>query len=105
MCLDKIDKHTVDALAAEGFLDIDHDTLCMVLERDTLRIREVVLFNAVVRWAEAECIRQNMPNNPDNQRSHLKRALTLIRFPLMSVEEFASEVAQSGILTDREVVS
>ncbi|RWS19972.1 BTB/POZ domain-containing protein 2-like protein, partial [Leptotrombidium deliense] len=25
MCLDTIDKHTVDALSAEGFLDIDHD--------------------------------------------------------------------------------
>lgn len=46
MCLDTIDKHTVEALAAEGFLDIDLQTLCSVLERDTLRIREVALFNA-----------------------------------------------------------
>ncbi|XP_054159112.1 BTB/POZ domain-containing protein 2-like [Oppia nitens] len=105
MCLETIDKHTVEALAAEGFLDIDFDTLTTVLERDTLRIREVVLFNAVVRWAEQECHRQNSANNPDNQRKTLSRALYLIRFPLMTVEEFAVEVAQSGILTDREVVS
>lgn len=31
-------------------------------------------------------------------------ALSLIRFPLMTVEEFAVGPAQSGILTDREVV-
>ncbi|CAG2122999.1 unnamed protein product, partial [Medioppia subpectinata] len=54
MCLETIDKYTAEALAAEGFLDIDFDTLTTVLERDTLRIREVVLFNAVVRWAEQE---------------------------------------------------
>ena len=29
----------------------------------------------------------------------------MIRFPLMSIEEFAVSVAQSGILTDKEVVS
>ena len=29
----------------------------------------------------------------------------MIRFPLMSIEEFAASVAQSGILTDKEVVS
>lgn len=105
MCLDTIDKNTVDALNAEGFLDIDLDTLCKVLERDTLRVREIVLFTAVVRWADAECQRANVPSNPENQRSMLKRALYLIRFPLMTVEEFATEVVQSGILTDREIVS
>ena len=64
-----------------------------------------MLFNAVVRWAEQECQRQSMADNPDNQRQVLGRALYLIRFPLMTVEEFAVDVAQSGILTDREVVS
>lgn len=37
MCLDTIDKNTVEALTADGFRDIDHETLCMVIERDTLR--------------------------------------------------------------------
>lgn len=45
-----IDKHTVDALAAEGFTDIDLETLCCVLARDTLRIKEGKLFQAVVRY-------------------------------------------------------
>jgi BTB/POZ domain-containing protein 1/2 len=45
-----IDKNTTDALAADGFTDIDLDTLNAVLERDTLRIREAKLFQAVVRY-------------------------------------------------------
>lgn len=55
------------------------------------------------RWSEAECVRQQLPVTPENQRSVLGRALALVRFPLMSVEEFAAGPAQSGLLTDREV--
>lgn len=48
-------------------------------------------------------MRQQLPVTPDNQRSVLGRALSLVRFPLMSMEEFASGPGQSGLLTDKEV--
>lgn len=104
MCLEMIDKTTSEALVADGFTDIDLDTLCIVLERDTLGIKECKLFAAVARWAEAECNRQGVPATPENHRLVLGRALHLIRFPLMTVEEFAVGAAQSGILTDREAL-
>ncbi|XP_017295949.1 BTB/POZ domain-containing protein 1-like isoform X2 [Kryptolebias marmoratus] len=90
LCLDTIDKSTADAINAEGFTDIDLDTLCAVLERDTLSIRENRLFEAVVRWAEAECYRQQLPPTAENKQKVLGKALPLIRFPLMTVEEFAA---------------
>ncbi|WAR00321.1 BTBD2-like protein [Mya arenaria] len=104
LCLETIDKSTSEALNAEGFTDIDHDTLCVVLERDTLGIRESKLCTAVFRWSESECRRRNLQPTPEHQRQVLGRALRLIRFPLMSIEEFAMGPAQSGILEDREVV-
>ncbi|XP_043199941.1 BTB/POZ domain-containing protein 2-like [Amphibalanus amphitrite] len=104
LCLDTIDKSTAVALVADGFVDIDRDTLCAVLERNMLRIRESRLFAAVLRWAEAACRRHELPPTPENLRSQLGDALYLVRFPLMSVEEFAAGPAQSGVLTDREVV-
>lgn len=105
MCLETIDKMTSESLAAEGFTDIDLDTLCSVLERDTLGIRECKLFNAVCRWAEAECSRRHLELTSDNKRLVLGgRALNLIRFPLMTIGEFAAGPAQSGLLTDREAV-
>lgn len=61
-----------------------------VLERDTLGIREVRLFNAVVRWSEAECQRQQLQVTSENKRKVLGEALGLIRFPLMTIEEFAA---------------
>jgi len=105
LCLDTIDKNTSEALAADGFTDVDIATLSAVLERDTLQIKESKLFQGVIRWAEAECRRKQLFTTPENMRIVLGAALNLIRFPLMSVEEFASGPAQSGILTDREIVS
>ncbi|KAK1785253.1 hypothetical protein P4O66_018651 [Electrophorus voltai] len=105
LCLETIDKSTADAVNAEGFTDIDLDTLCAVLERDTLGMRESRLFGAVVRWAHAECYRQQLPPTSDNKQRVLGKALSLIRFPLMSLEEFAAGPAQSGMLFDREVVN
>lgn len=61
-----------------------------MLERDTLGVREVRLFGAAVRWAEAEAHRQQLQPTPENKRKVLGKALTLIRFPLMTIEEFAA---------------
>ena len=68
---------------------------------DILQILNLILY----RWSEAECQRQALPVTIENKRSVLGRVLYQIRFPLMTVEEFAQGPAQSGILTDRETVS
>lgn len=73
-----------------SFVFVCIDTLCAVLQRDTLSIRENRLFGAVVRWAEAECYRQQLPATSENKQKVLGKALPLIRFPLMTVEEFAA---------------
>ena len=104
LCLETIDKCTTEAINAEGFVDIDLETLCSVLRRDTLSIRECKLFQAIVRWADEECQRQQIASTAENKRQVLGEATTLIRFPLMSVEEFAS-CAQTKILQDKEIVN
>jgi len=105
MCLTCIDKHTVDSFNAEGFTDIDVDTLRAVLARDSLSARENQLFEAVVKWADRECTRRDITNTSVNKRKVIEDALYLIRFPLMTLEEFANNVAQTGILTDKELVN
>lgn len=56
LCLEMIDKNTGEALSADGFIDIDLETLLAVLVRDTLRIREAKLFQAVVRYARVDVL-------------------------------------------------
>ncbi|XP_053970654.1 BTB/POZ domain-containing protein 1-like isoform X2 [Hylaeus anthracinus] len=105
VCLDTIDRFTTEALNADGFTDIDIDTLKIVLERDTLRVTELKIFQAVLRWSEAECSRHQLPVTPENQRLVLGTAFSLVRFPLMSKEEFTAGPAQSGLLNYSEVLS
>jgi len=58
----------------------------------------------LVRWSISECARKGWENSPQNQRIAMSRALTLIRFPLIPVEEFAINVGRIGILTESELV-
>jgi len=104
LCLECIDHNTAQALAGDGFTDIDYDTLCTILRRDSLGIREHRVFDAVVRWAECECNRQGIQPSSDNKRKVLRDAGNLIRYALMTVEEFAAGPAQSDLLKKEEVV-
>lgn len=101
-CLEVIDKNTLEALNGEGFTEIDLDTLCEVLTRDGLRIREIFLFQAVLRWAKFEAERRGMPANVESRRTVLARAIQLVRFPLMKIDEFALHV-EPNLLTEREM--
>ena len=103
-CLEVIDSQTEEAIQSDSFIDIDYQTLEQILVRDTLNIKEAVLFAAVKRWAEAECIRQRRDTSPQQCRDVLGDALFLLRFPIMTPVEFADGACQSGLLSDREIV-
>jgi len=98
-----IDAQAERALSSESFTDIDFNTLKAILERESLNCKETVVFKAAMNWAKAECIRRNGKNlgitDPVAMRDVLGEALSLIRFPAMGVEDFADEVAKSGLLT------
>ena len=104
-CLEVIDKNAMYALQTPELLDIDLDTLMAILKRDTLGVREIKLWQTCIAWAKNKCHNSNQIVTPEMIRQTLGAALKLIRFPLMSQEEFAQGPAQSGILTDKEVIS
>ncbi|XP_068696378.1 BTB/POZ domain-containing protein 6-like [Montipora foliosa] len=54
-CWKVIDEETEEAVKSDGFVTIDGSTLEKLVERDTLRIKEVELFRAIDRWAAKEC--------------------------------------------------
>lgn len=102
-CFDVIDANTDEALASPGLRDIDRDTLMAILERSQLDpSNELVIFKAAQEWSEAECERQRLEITSENQRHVLGPALSLIRFPLMTVHEFGA-AASSSLLTCEEI--
>ncbi|XP_020772953.1 BTB/POZ domain-containing protein 6-B [Boleophthalmus pectinirostris] len=101
-CWEVIDAQAELALCSEGFCEIDLQTLEIILQRETLNAKEVVIFDAVLNWASAECKRQGLGPTIRNRREVLGKALFLVRIPTMTLEEFANGAAQSDILTLEE---
>jgi len=78
----------------------------VVVERETLTIKEIELFKAVDLWAAKECERQYLAADGAIKRKILGEDLIKrIRFPTMKQEDFASVVLDSEILTPKEIVS
>ena len=63
------------ALRSDGFVDIDIHTLESVLSRETLNCKEIHIWDAALRWASAECIRQDLEPIPANQRQLLGKII------------------------------
>ena len=103
-CWKLVDEQSEDAVKSDGFATIERSLLESVVERDTLRISEVELFKAVMQWATKESEKQGLATNGQVKRRILgEKIVKGIRFPVMTLEEFASVVLESKILTLDEV--
>lgn len=107
-CLRMIELDTIKAFESDFFFDIDCDVLRAVLSRDSLDCEEIDIFHYASQWAEEECLRQGIAKDAitgKDKRNVLADALHLIRMPTMSVKDFASGPALSGILTEEETIN
>ena len=102
-CWDMIDMETSEAVVSDAFTDIRQSTLVEFLKRESLKVKEVDLFKAVVKWSEAECLRQEKKTNGTNKRAAVANAIYQIRFASMTLEEFGQNVSVSGLLTSEEL--
>ena len=96
-----VDTQIKSVIITDSFLKIGEKTLKMILTSDLLQIRELDLFNAYVKWADEKCKNENMTVDDENRRK-VMNYLNLIRFPIMSLEEFTAGPAQTNILTGDE---
>ena len=65
----------------------------------SMSVSELSVFQACLAWSSKECHRQGVDVTPENQRSVLGSVLFHIRFPTMSLVEFAKEVSMTNVLT------
>ena len=103
-CWKVIEYQTEAAVKSEGFETIERSLLEAIVARDTLAIKEVALFKAVDRWATKQCEKQSLAAEGTIKRRILgEEVIKAIRFPLMTVEEFASFVPDSNLLNLDEI--
>ncbi|KAL3090509.1 hypothetical protein niasHT_027000 [Heterodera trifolii] len=106
-CLYYIDQNA-DTLfkSADDFLQIDQKILCEILERDQLAIEgELSIWNAALRWADAQCLQKGKECSGENRRAVLGPALFKIRLTHINREDFYKYIVPTGVLTVCEMVA
>ena len=105
VCWEVIDYNAETIIDDDDFLKIQHDILKTFVERSSLLIEEMRLFNAVDRWAAKRCEEQNLTVDGTNKRLVLgEDLLKNIRFSLMPPNIFTDVVLPKNILTKDEVI-
>jgi hypothetical protein len=102
---DFLHTRTAAALAAPQWCSVSSRTVDMLVRDNSLGVHEVEVFRACLRWARAECVRAKLPQEPASLRRVLGGALQLIRFPLLTAHELATEVHPSGLLDEADMVA
>lgn len=102
-CWEVIGKHTSEVIKLDEFTTIDKVTLETLVERDSLSVSEVELFEAVNCWANNQCEIQGLLPNGKLKRGLLgEQIVKNIRYPIMKEEEFANVVLECNILSPKE---
>ena len=98
-----VDEQASEVVKSQPFATLDRELLSEVVERDSLVVTEVDLFQAVNRWAVEKCHRRGLEGSGKEKREVLGPVLELIRFPLMTMKEFAGVVLLTKLLDIEEI--
>ena len=106
ICWEFLDSETVEAVNSESFGQVEKGVICELLTRDTLHAKEIELFLAVKKWADAQTSEGNdETSNNEITKERVNEVVSLIRYPLMSQREFAEHVAKSKLLRHEDVIN
>lgn len=86
------------------FLSLSMHTVKELLSNESLNVKEVQLFRAVLRWAKHQCLVHRLEINPINLKKTISRLAYLLRYASMSLEDFADGPGKLRILADSELV-
>ena len=105
VCWNVVDAHAEEILqsSSASLLEDRKELLASMLSRDSLKITEVKIFQAVNCWANDICTKRGLtPSGKEKRKVIGERVLRLVRFPLMSQKQFAEQVPDTEILTETE---
>lgn len=88
----------------EEFDQLDYYDLEFILKENYLNVPEHLLFDAVIKWARADCAKNSTIDNPtvDDLRQSLDDLIYLIRFASMTKEEFM-EGLKNNVFDSNEI--
>jgi len=94
--------NTENLLKTDGFVALPRDRLKMLLRDNGLSTPEIDIFRALLRWGEAECKRQSKKDA--DLKEVISDLLPLVRFPLMEINDIATDVTPANLFDQKTVV-
>ena len=102
-CFCKLDEHAEQLLSDARLAVAHHSLLVDILARDTLLVRcELSCFQLLERWCSQQCMRNRRPLLADHKRALAGRAVYLVRYLAMTVDQFFKGPYQSDLLDNDE---
>jgi hypothetical protein len=77
-------------------VSIKEEHLLAILESSSIQVDEVHVFAAAQRWGKEELRRRKLEDSPENLRAVLAKALKLVRFPTMKLDDIINTVSLLG---------
>jgi len=104
--LNFIRDHMDEVLQTEGFLQLSPSRLKYLLKDDSLCLEEVNIFRGLREWAKARIKKDDdlKGNENDKIAEIMKPYIQDIRFPLMDMEDLATYVSGSKIVSEKDLL-
>jgi len=94
-----LDTYTTEIVKSPSWLKLPKANAAAILARDTLSVPEIQLFEATIKWADAELTRKGEKPTPEGRKTVLGDLINHIRFPIMTTEEVAAKVTPHNLLS------
>lgn len=88
---------------SSSFMKCGRFVLKRLLDMDCMQCSEPEVFEAAISWATIACEKKNKPPSPEHLKAELGDCLSLIRFPTMTTEEYASYMKKYPSLLDYHI--
>lgn len=90
-CLEYVQQRPSEVLQGDRIFKLSEGCLLTLIQTEELNMRELEVFNAVVRWGKGQL-------TDDSLKDRLAPLMESVRFPLMSGEELAQQVVPTGLV-------
>ncbi|XP_045177655.2 BTB/POZ domain-containing protein 6-like [Mercenaria mercenaria] len=104
-CVNFIYEHAEDVLKSQAFTSLCPSCVEHIVKADELVVKERLVYEAVLSWADKECKRRHLEVTDENLRTMLGQTLFHVRFPLLDPVYFTNAISTRELLTMQEVIA
>jgi len=106
LAFEYIEMKAKDVLATDAFNALSKENVILIIKSDQLNAKEVEIFTALLAWGKEEAKRQKKdPKKASELKEALGETFELIRFPLMEIQNIATTVAGSELLSQEQMLA